>query len=107
MHKAFIILTTFIANASFGQSISETAITIFSKENLISKTVSNPVFIKNKILAEPYSVDSIDFGVTIYFDIFNDNGQVGIVRALGTSKEPAPDYQIVAYTTNDTIFLKE
>jgi hypothetical protein len=106
MQKVFIILTSFIANACIGQSISEIAITILSKENLVSKTLSNSIFIKNKILVEPYSVDSLDFGVTIYFDIFNDNGQVGMVRALGTSKEPAPDYQIVAYTTNDTIFLK-
>jgi hypothetical protein len=93
-------VTVLFANCSFGQYFSDTAISIISKENLISKIRSNPVLVRNKLLNTDYTRYNIDFGVTIYSEVFNKEGYGK--SFLGGKI----DYRVVAYTTGDTIFMK-
>jgi hypothetical protein len=101
MHKSLSIVAIFISIYCHGQYFSDVAVSILSKEQLISRVVSNSQFKKNKVLTSLNNADTFDFDVVVYSDIFNNDGQTGRVLAA------EPDYQIVAYTFHDSIFVKK
>lgn len=101
MYKFLLIATVFLSAKVYAQQFSDVAISVVSRETLVSKVQAHPKFADQQLLAGG-SGDTLDFNVISYWCVLNNNtGQTGRVLSL------YPDYSIHLLSIHDTIFFKK